>query len=224
MNSTSCDIRWKKCLTLFYCSLDTTDDIGNDEEASNSEPYLDSSSGISDLEDSDDEDLGFLGNFAEESQVDGANEDDDDGSENGMDFDPGELLDMVNMVVKPKSNGEFPSASKLADAYDEFDVMDYERPSLQQRHKKGKGKGRAPMIPQDYDADYDLARNLMSAHQADRDRKKAKKATRENYRKLGLLTATKDGQPDLRAKYPSGFTFDNVKTEIKAFLLSEHDR
>jgi hypothetical protein len=62
---------------------------------------------------------------------------------------------------------------------------------------------------------------LEQAWENDRAKKKARKQQRAELR--SLLGRT-ESQPDLEAKYPGGMTMDDLKSEIKAFLLSPSDR
>lgn len=114
-----------------------------------------------------------------------------------------------------RSKKEFPSASALADAYDGFDVMDFERPSL-----KKKPKGRRGKLPFDVD-DPELEASMAAAYENDRIKKKERKQEREVLRAQGLLGA-KNGKPDLSAKYSEGMSFDAIKEEIREFLMSSH--
>lgn len=111
--------------------------------------------------------------------------------------------------------GEFHAASALADAYDGFDVMDFERPSL-----KKKPKGRRGKLAFDL-SDSDLEASLQSAFENDRAKKKERKQHREALRAEGLL-GSKNGKPNLKDKYREGMGIGAVKDEIKAFLLSNN--
>jgi hypothetical protein len=113
-----------------------------------------------------------------------------------------------------KSRSKFPSAAAVADAFDDLDVMDWERPSLQNPHKRGRRK-KAP----DFDvSDSDMELAMQTAWVKDREAKKAKKLQREELRSQGLLG--KHANPDdPRNKYPMGMTLDDIKTEMRDFLL-----
>lgn len=113
----------------------------------------------------------------------------------------------------------FPSASAMADAlaldpYDGFDVMDTERPSL-----KPKKKGRRGQMPPEID-DFDLNEQLENAWEADRVKKRLKKAEREDLRQKGLL-GRKGKAPNLKVKYRGGIAMQDVIEEIRDFLFGD---
>ncbi|KAI9749904.1 MAG: FG-nucleoporin nsp1 [Chaenotheca gracillima] len=114
-----------------------------------------------------------------------------------------------------RAKGEIPSASVVADAYDDFDVMDWERPSVQK-----KPKGRKADLPFEL-SDSELEATLRSTWTRDRDKKKAKKQEREELRSEGLLGKSKKGKPDLKAKYKEGMDIEDIKDEIRDFLISD---
>jgi len=114
-----------------------------------------------------------------------------------------------------RSNGEFPSATLLADAYDGFDVMDFERPSL-----KSKPKGRKGRLAFDL-SDSELEASMQSSWNNDRLKKKERKQEREELRGLGLL-GNAHNKPDLKLKYKEGMGIDTVKEEIKRFLKGDN--
>lgn len=124
---------------------------------------------------------------------------------------------------KPKSKkgrDNFPSASLMADVleqdpYNGFDIMDFERPSL----KKKKKKGRAAQLTFEL-SDEELSAQLEGAWEADRSKKRLRKKEREELRAQGLLGKKNKFKPDLSAKYNEGMTFIQIKEEIKVFLNS----
>ncbi|KAH7095206.1 hypothetical protein FB567DRAFT_511980 [Paraphoma chrysanthemicola] len=121
--------------------------------------------------------------------------------------------------VRGNRNATFPSASALADAlamdpYGGFDIMDTERPSL-----KTKKKGRRGKMPPELD-DSDLNEQLQNAWEADRAKKRLKKAEREELRQQGLL-GRKNKSPNLKVKYKGGLSMEDVVEEIRAFILSD---
>ncbi|KAH7085553.1 hypothetical protein BKA63DRAFT_459137 [Paraphoma chrysanthemicola] len=121
--------------------------------------------------------------------------------------------------VRGNRNATFPSASALADAltmdpYGGFDIMDTERPSL-----KTKKKGRRGQMPPELD-DSDLNEQLQNAWEADRAKKRLKKAEREELRQQGLL-GRKNRSPNLKVKYKDGLSMEDVVEEIRAFILSD---
>lgn len=119
--------------------------------------------------------------------------------------------------------GQFPSASRMADAYEGFDVMDWERPSIATsrtgRKKTSKGKMIAPSL-----SDSELDAHLANVWQKDRQKKKLRKIEREELRAQGLLgaKAKNTGRPNPSAKYKDGITIAQVYNEIRDFMLAEH--
>lgn len=114
----------------------------------------------------------------------------------------------------------FPSASAMADAldmdpYSGFDIMDTERPSL-----KPKKKGRRGQMPFELLDDSDLNEQLQNAWENDRDKKRLKKAEREELRKQGLL-GRKDKAPNLKVKYKDGMLMEDVVEEMREFLVGD---
>jgi hypothetical protein len=111
----------------------------------------------------------------------------------------------------------FPSASAMADALamdpsGGFDIMDTERPSL-----KPKKKGRRGQMPPELD-DSDLNEQLQNSWEADRAKKRLKKAEREELRQQGLL-GRKGKAPNLKVKYSGGMSMEDVVEEIREFML-----
>jgi len=124
----------------------------------------------------------------------------------------------VDLVRETKKlRGHLSSASAMADAFDEFDLMDWGRTSLQ---IKGKGRNKAPVFDI---SDSELEANLTTAWEKDRLRKKEKKEAREDLRANNLLGkhATLE---DTRVRYVNGMDADQVKDEIRAFLLGDKER
>lgn len=109
----------------------------------------------------------------------------------------------------------FPSATRLADAYDGFDIMDFERPSL-----KKKPKGRKGRLPFDV-SDPELEASMQSAWENDRVKKKQRKEDREHRRALGILGIHPD-KPDLSMKYKEGMGIMAIKEEIRMFLIGKN--
>lgn len=97
---------------------------------------------------------------------------------------------------------------------DEFDVMDWSRPSLGKK-KKSKAS-RAQMI---FDvSDDDLQEALQMAWSNDRLKKSERKKQREELRALGMLGKNASKPEDLRVKYSAGMDINQVGEEIKIFL------
>ncbi|KAK2812138.1 hypothetical protein FQN50_001495 [Emmonsiellopsis sp. PD_5] len=141
-----------------------------------------------------------------------------DGSTEGFAYKSKSFTKASKSKKAQRREGHFPSASAFADALDQdpygaFDIMDFERPSLR---KKPKGRRQT----QEFDlSDSDLAWELEQSWENDRKKKKAKKQEREELRAQGLL-GTKPGKINMKAKYPEGLSFDDVKEEIRTFLAS----
>ncbi|RHZ52184.1 hypothetical protein CDV55_100415 [Aspergillus turcosus] len=115
----------------------------------------------------------------------------------------------------------FASATAFADALESdpfygFDIMDFNRPSLR---NKTKGKQRAFDLSL---SDSELELELERAWRNDREKKKTRKQKREELRAEGLLGRNANA-PDLRAKYSNGFNVDDLKSEMRNFLLSSKD-
>lgn len=155
---------------------------------------------------------------------------DESGSEDEEDdIDTERLEELAIQYSKQHKKGglggkrSFPSATAFADAleadpYYGFDIMDFDRPSLQ---KKGKGK-KPPALDLMF-SDSDMETHLQEVWQSDRKKKKDKKKEREELRSQGLLGRS-PGDPDLKAKYSKGMNVEEVMTEIRTFLLSSRTR
>ena len=94
--------------------------------------------------------------------------------------------------------------------YGDFDIMDRERPSLQPRKKH-----RAMSLQL---SDSELESEMLIAWDKDRSKKKARKQQREALRAEGLLGSK--GSADLNTKYPQGMVWDDVRAELRLFLMS----
>jgi hypothetical protein len=116
----------------------------------------------------------------------------------------------------------FASATAFADAleldpYYGLDVMDFSRPSLRRKKKKEREH-------LGFDAlDSELETELIDAWNNDRLKKKSKKKEREKLRAQGLLGRRKN-EPDLKTKYADGISIEELKSEIRLFLLSPKNR
>ncbi|KAF3080351.1 hypothetical protein TWF569_001654 [Orbilia oligospora] len=151
----------------------------------------------------------------------------DDEEEEEEEFDVEELVNM--MFGKSNKQGKFPRASKLADAYDEFDIMDRERISLADPFNRKSRKaniGRSSNKITNTEIDSDEAQIQIELEQyilADREKKKIRKQERHMRRQTGTLntcsTPTKSGSMDIKG-YLGGVTMSQVRTSIKQFLMS----
>lgn len=124
-------------------------------------------------------------------------------------------------------DGFFPSASVLADTVDQygdegFDIMDLDRPSLRPT-KRGRKGGLPPAM--EALSDEDIKDTLRDQWSNDRDKKRLKKAEREELRMQGLLGRSgKFGKVDLSVKYIGGITIGQVHSELRIFLLDDGQR
>ena len=104
--------------------------------------------------------------------------------------------------------------------YAEFDPMDWERPSLRQRKKKG---NKAKLNLQFANLDLETEQRLQEAWKSDRLKKAERKRDRESMRAAGLLG--KNSNPDdARIKYPGGMSAEQVADELRDFLLGSDNR
>ena len=110
--------------------------------------------------------------------------------------------------------GQYPSATEMADAFDDLDlVMDWHRPSLNNFKKQPKSFNVS-------DSELEVAMNL--TYQKDRQKKAEKKKAREELRSQGLLG--KNVKPDdLRVKYRGGMSLDDLANELEAFLIGTQE-
>ena len=119
-----------------------------------------------------------------------------------------------------KNRGEFPSASKLADA---LDAIDFNETAVWSGSRKGKRNRAMPNFNVS-DSEIEAALGLM--WQKDRQKRKEKRQEREQLRSKGQLN--KSSMSDLRFQpsgQPSGgYTFEQVKVEIQEFLLGDAAR
>ncbi|CAM1503722.1 Fc.00g013130.m01.CDS01 [Cosmosporella sp. VM-42] len=106
--------------------------------------------------------------------------------------------------------------SQLVDQ-DDFDLMDWYRPSLRRR----KGKGARAQINFNV-SDSELEQTLQVAWKNDRLNKSERKRQREELRALGML-GKKANPKDLGVKYPNGMDMEQVAEELRNFLLSSDE-
>ncbi|KAF4345800.1 SQS1 [Fusarium beomiforme] len=100
---------------------------------------------------------------------------------------------------------------------DDFDLMDWDRPSLRRR----KGKGARAQISFNM-SDSELEASLQASWKNDRLKKSERKKQREEMRALGMLG--KKNPDDLWVKYPDGMNMDQVADEIRAFLIGPDEQ
>jgi hypothetical protein len=111
--------------------------------------------------------------------------------------------------------GKLSPVLDIKDQYDGFDIMDFERPSL------SISKGRHN--PHFDVSDSELEEQLLSTWEKNRKQKKTKKQEREELRAMGLLGKKNKFKPDLNIKYKDGMSFDEIKNEMRQFLLSDNE-
>lgn len=121
--------------------------------------------------------------------------------------------------VNARSQLLFPSANVVADAFDDLDLMDWERPSLRNQRKRGR-RAQPPVFGL---SDSEMEETLQTAWQKDRESKKSRKIRREELRAQGLLG--KHAKPDdPRLRYPTGMSLEDIKTEMRSFLEGTEPR
>lgn len=119
--------------------------------------------------------------------------------------------------VSQGARSKIPSASAVADAFDEMDLMDWGRHNTPRKPKSKRGQPTFDL------SDSEMEAHLQATFKKDRLRKKERKLEREELRAAGLLG--KHGNPDdLRVKYPTGITIDQVKEEIRTFLQGDAEK
>lgn len=118
---------------------------------------------------------------------------------------------------KSKEREKTPSASAVADAFDGLDLMDWGRHNPPRKPKGQRGQ------PTFNVSDSELEATLEAVWQKDRLRKKEKKKEREELRAQGILGKHAD-PTDPRVKYPTHMTFDQIKEEMRDFLLGTEPR
>jgi hypothetical protein len=104
------------------------------------------------------------------------------------------------------------SLERLTPVENEFDVTDFERPSLQRRRKKGE----LPILASV--SDPEIREKLTQAWAKDREKKKFRRQEREELRQSGMLGLSSPNENDLRLKYPQKMNLFDVKTELREFL------
>lgn len=130
-------------------------------------------------------------------------------------FDTEDLLDML--AGKRNKNGSFPSASRLADAYDDFDILDLNRPSLSRKSRSGRRK---TARDQDEHGLSELEIQLQNQLVQDRERKRLLKEKRQQARNAASNIVISSNSIDIKS-YGNGMRFEDVKTETRRFLINE---
>ncbi|KAI1430940.1 hypothetical protein GGR50DRAFT_690106 [Xylaria sp. CBS 124048] len=109
---------------------------------------------------------------------------------------------------------QFPSATRMAEAFDELDLMDMQGSRLR-RSKKG---------PISFGlSDSELEEALNVAIKKDRLKKADKKKARQELRSQGFLDNDLDPN-DLRVKYDLGMSLDELADEFEIFMLGTHEQ
>lgn len=124
--------------------------------------------------------------------------------------------DQSRLPTKPGPRSKIPSASAVADAFDEMDLMDWGRHNPPRKPKSKRGQPTFNL------SDSEMEAHLQATFKKDRLLKKERKLEREELRAAGLLG--KHGNPDdLRVKYPTGISIDQIKEEMRTFLQSDDE-
>ncbi|KAJ3518436.1 hypothetical protein NM208_g14513 [Fusarium decemcellulare] len=159
-------------------------------------------------------------------------DDEDDEDENPIEIDDETLAKLIagqDLGMEDVNFGDSSSESDSSDDdkpkkqrqtvnHDDFDVMDWHRPSLRQR----KGKGAKAQINFNV-SDSELEAHLQAAWKNDRQKKSERKRQREEMRALGML-GKKANPEDLRVKYPDGINMEQVAEELREFLVGSDDQ
>ncbi|RPA79781.1 hypothetical protein BJ508DRAFT_415761 [Ascobolus immersus RN42] len=132
------------------------------------------------------------------------------GLEDDSDSEDDDLLLLDDIFPNP--NGEFPSASEMADYFEKH-------PDAAQPKRREK-KGKKPNWNID---DPELLEKIGNAWDADRKKKSDRKKAREAMKGITQLPPSLSGKkykPDMHLLYPKGMVYDDVKNEIREFLKS----
>lgn len=124
------------------------------------------------------------------------------------------FVSSCSVTSESEDEPAFGQGSRQDVGIDDFDLMDWTRPSLR---KKKKSKAARSQITFDI-SDDDLQQALQTAWNNDRQRKSERKKQREELRALGMLGKHATKPDDLRTKYPAGMDIQQVGEEIKGFL------
>ncbi|KAL5045150.1 hypothetical protein BDW71DRAFT_198566 [Aspergillus fruticulosus] len=175
------------------------DDSGDDDPVEDDEPTLDHAQGSTRYSKEDVES--------------------DETSSEELEDDTNYVFTSLSQSTRRKpEKGIFASATAFADAlerdpYYGLDVMDFSRSSLKKKNKKS-------IDHLGFDGlNSELEDELINAWNNDRLKKKTKKREREELRAQGLL-GRRRSDPDLKVKYADGINIEDLKSEIRWFLLS----
>lgn len=116
----------------------------------------------------------------------------------------------ISHMLKTK----YTSATAVAEAFDTLDLAEWDKfpaPSASGH--------RTSQMPTFDVSDSELEAKMQAAWQNDRARKKGRKMEREELRARGLLDKSTNPD-DMRVKYQVGMTLEDIKEELKVFLLS----
>lgn len=102
--------------------------------------------------------------------------------------------------------------------YGDFDVMDFDRPSLISKPSKTKKELQVNV------SDSEIEASLREQWAADRSKKKVRKQEREELRAQGLLGKRNQRKPDLSARYNEGMSIEDIMGELEEFLSTAWDR
>lgn len=133
--------------------------------------------------------------------------------------DPNTVSGVSSVIDSSDSDSSETHSNYPQRAQEDFDLMDWDRPSL--RRKRGKA-GRA-RLHLDI-SDTELEQSLQVAWKGDRLKKSQRKKQREELRALGMLGKKANKPEDLRVKYPDGMDIMQVAEELKSFLLGCDER
>lgn len=126
---------------------------------------------------------------------------------------------LSNKTSRKQRRGKIPSASAVADVFDELDLMDWDRHNTHNQPRKPKSKNAQPIFDI---SDSELEATLQASWQKDRLSKRERKREREELRAQGLLG--KHAEPsDPRVKYQTGMTLDQIKEEMRSFLCGSDE-
>ena len=189
----------------------------------------------------------YIAHMADDSDDDGTTEEDEptanhsqgstcDSEEVDSNESSSEELedDTIYVLANPSQSARrkpektiFASATAFADALEQdpyygLDVMDFSRSSLKRNKNKNKNKNFIDHPVFD-GLDSELEDGLINTWNNDRLKKKMKKREREELRVQGLLGRRRN-DPDLKIKYADGINIEELKSEIRLFLLSPKNR